>query len=38
MPADARAPFSIKIGMYEHPSLQRLAVGGSDHIVLRVPD
>ena len=34
IPADARGPFSIEIGMYAQPSLQRLPVGNSDHIVL----
>ncbi len=34
IPADARGPFSIEIGMYVPATLQRLPVGGSDHIVL----
>ncbi len=34
IPGDARGPFSIEIGMYAQPSLQRLPVGNSDHIVL----
>ena len=34
IPTDARGPFSIEIGMYSQPSLQRLPVGNSDHITL----
>jgi hypothetical protein len=34
IPADARGPFSIEIGMYAQPSLKRLPVGDSDHVLL----
>jgi hypothetical protein len=36
IPANARAPFTLEIGMYEYPSLQRLPVNQSDHLVLEV--
>lgn len=35
IPADARGPFSIEIGMYSQPGLQRLPIGNSDHILLQ---
>ncbi len=34
IPADARAPFAIEIGMYAQPDLRRLPVGATDHIVI----
>ncbi len=34
IPADARAPFSIEIGMYSPVNLKRLPVGSDDHIIL----
>ena len=34
IPADARGPFSIEIGMYTQPGLKRLRVGSEDHITL----
>lgn len=34
IPADARAPFTLAIGMYEYPSLQRLPINQSDHLAL----
>jgi len=34
IPADARGPFSVEIGMYEQPGLKRLPVGSGDHIRL----
>jgi hypothetical protein len=34
IPTDARAPFSIEIGMYAQPSLKRLPVGADDRILL----
>lgn len=34
IPADARAPFSIEIGMYSPTTLKRLPVGNDDHILL----
>ncbi len=36
IPAEARTPFTLEIGMYEYPSLQRLPVNQSDHLVLEV--
>ncbi len=38
VPADARAPFSLAVGMYEQPSLQRLPVENSDHVEFRISD
>lgn len=38
VPADARAPFSLAVGMYEHPSLQRLPVETNDHVEIKLPD
>ena len=34
IPAGARGPFSIEIGMYTQPDLKRLPVGNADHIML----
>ena len=34
IPADGQAPYSIEIGMYSYPSLQRLPVGATDHILI----
>ena len=38
IPSDARAPFSIEIGMYEQLSQKRLLVGDSDHIEFQISD
>jgi hypothetical protein len=38
IPADARAPFSIEIGMYSQPDLKRLPVGNTDRILLQISD
>ena len=35
IPADARGPFSIEIGMYSKPDFKRLPVGNEDRILLR---
>jgi hypothetical protein len=34
IPADARAPLSLAIGMYEQPGLKRLPIGNDDKIIL----
>ncbi len=38
VPADARAPFALEIGMYAQPSLKRLPVGEGDHIEFKISD
>ncbi|MDE3090155.1 MAG: hypothetical protein KGJ80_12300, partial [Chloroflexota bacterium] len=35
IPADARGPFSIEIGMYSQPDLKRLPIGADDHLTLK---
>lgn len=38
IPDDAPAPpYSIEVGMYSYPGVQRLAAGGSDHLLLPLP-
>jgi hypothetical protein len=36
LPSNAAPPFSLEIGMYKYPSLERLPVGGDDHIRLDI--
>jgi len=36
IPPDASAPLTIELGMYSQPSLKRLPIGESDHIVLEL--
>lgn len=38
IPADARAPFTLEIGMYTQPSLQRLPIGNADHLEFQISD